>query len=132
MPQHPGRWQNRNKRKQQVGILAGTTAENLRDRHHHLSCLSKRQDVQDGDHAPLSMQQSTGAIQMCPENDVKTNDITSCEKNDLFSHGLLLLNISYLYDFRLPISGSELLFAPLCDRSLHKRIINVPYLPVCR
>ncbi len=41
------------KRKRQKGNLAGTIAPNLRDRPHHLSRLSKRQDVQDRDSAPL-------------------------------------------------------------------------------
>lgn len=73
--------------------MAGTAVENLRDRRHPLSRLPKRQDGQDDDPAPLSLQQSTEAMNMCSESDLKTIDATACEKASFFRHGLLLSKI---------------------------------------
>jgi hypothetical protein len=64
MPKDPWGRQDHSKERQQTGDLAGTVDQNLRDRRQCLSRLPKRQDVQDGAAASLSMQQPAGVFQM--------------------------------------------------------------------
>ena len=75
------------------GNLAGTVDQNLRNRCHQLSRLSKRWHVQSGAVAALLMQQSTGVIQMSTVHNEKTHVPASCENTTLFRYVLLLPRI---------------------------------------
>src|SRR4030066_415467 len=118
--------QNRDKRKDQTGNLAGTVAQNLRDRCHHLSRLSKRQDVQNRASAPLSMQQPTRVIQMTVHNENPFSP-ASCEKNTLFRHGPLLPKIVRSYPSRSSVGQSMPMLAPVTCQYRYKRSNKAHY-----
>ena len=131
MPQVPRNRKNRNKRKDQTGNLAGAVAQNLRDRRHHLSRLSKRQDVQSCAVAPLSVQQPTGVIRMRIVHILKTM-FPACEKSFLFRHTLLLPKIIHSYPARSTVSQSITMSAPATGYYRYKRGNNALHSPDCR
>jgi hypothetical protein len=122
----PRNRQNRNKRKSQAGNLAGTVAQNLRDRCHYLSRMSERKDVQDSAVAPLSVQQSTGVTQMSIVHNVKTISPASCEKNVLLRHVLLLPKIVHSYLSGSSVGQSIPMLTPVTDQYRYKRGNKAP------
>jgi hypothetical protein len=83
--------------------------------------MSERKDVQDNAAAPLSVQQSTGVIQMSIVHHVKTMSPASCEKNVLLRHLLLLPKIVHSYLSRSSVGHSITMLVPLTNQHLHKR-----------
>ena len=131
MPRVPRNRQNRDKRKDQTGNLAGTVAQNLWDRRHYLSRLSKRQDVKSCAVAPLSVQQPTGVVQMTGHNE-KPFSPAYCEKSDLFRHGPPLPKIVHSYSSRSSVGQSIPMLTPATVRYRCKRDDKALYSPDCR
>ena len=131
MPQVPRNRKNRNKRKDQTGNLAGAVAQNLRDRRHHLSRLSKRQDVQSCAVAPLSVQQPTGVIRMRIVHILKTM-FPACEKSFLFRYALLLPKIAHSSPSRSSVRQSLPILAPVSGQYRYKLGNKALSSPDCR
>ena len=75
--------------------MAGTVAQDLWDRCLPLSRMSERKNVSSGTSTALSMQQSTGVIQMIPLSTVQTIFSVPCENHSLCRHGPLLPKITH-------------------------------------
>src|ERR1700690_2543449 len=91
--------QSCNQRKRQSRILAGTAAQDLRHRCHHLSRLQEGQDATGRGLVPVTMQRPAGSMSMSYANNMYQ---ALCEKRFPFRHGLLLSEIGAESISKLP------------------------------
>ena len=120
------------KRKDQTRNLAGTVAQNLRDRCHDLSRLSKRQDVEGCASQPASMQQPTKGVDRMTACNQQPLSQVPCEKTSLLRHTILLPKYVHSYLSRSSAGHSITILSPILTGIGIKRGNKTLYSPTYR